>query len=113
MQKLSALTLLVVLAASLPVSAQEGCSYISGFDLGRIVQTGPNSALRYPPGYLDGDEVSACTLSWGDETGNLMQCEGYEPSNFSLVPASLENTDELTILILDNGPWYRDCAPTD
>lgn len=84
--------------------AQEGCSYVSGFDLGRIVETGDGSATFVD---TDGSE-HACEIMWGDEAGNTITCDHFGEKQFALVASRPDSTDR-DLLILDNGPWYRDC----
>lgn len=99
---------IVIIAATaafaVPTLGQEGCSYVSGFDLGRIVETGDGSATFVD---TDGSE-HACEIMWGDEAGNTINCDNFGVKQFALVASRPDSTDR-DLLILDNGPWYRNC----
>jgi hypothetical protein len=97
------LVALVAAASCSPVFAQ-GCKFVSGFDLGAVVEVSATEAI-----FLDTDgSERPCTVMWGDEGGNVLDCEGLGEMQFALVP-STANGPEADLLIMHNGPWYREC----
>jgi hypothetical protein len=81
------------------------CAYVSGFDQGRFIETGPTTGT-----FVDGAGYETpCTIQWNEENGNVMACEGMPEAQFSLMPNTLVG-DELNLLILHDHAWYLTCA---
>ena len=96
--------LIAALAVTLggPVLAAE-CTYVSGMDQGSVVFAGNVAVLTDPVG----DSVD-CEVSYGDEGGNLLLCEGFPEARWSLASAK-PGGDTEALLVLWDHVWYREC----
>jgi len=80
------------------------CKYVSGIDQGSVAFVGRVAVLTDAVG----DSVD-CEVSYGDENGNTLMCEGYPESRWSLASGTIDGDDREELLVLWDHVWYRQC----